>query len=1534
MRSRLNAVRLLVPKWLVATVVVAATLTIVPSSSASADTYDNPVFTTETVATFSPFSLVGMAFAPDGRMFVWQKNGVIRVIKNGSILPTPFLDISSKVNTFDDRGFWGLAFDPDFSSNGYVYMTYVFENTGNPNDTGPKTSRLTRVTANPANPDVALPGSEITILGTIATAPCSAHPVGADCIGAEGSSHTLGSVVFAPDGTMFVGNGDGSEASFTDPLALRSQDLNSYTGKILHINKDGTAVTTNPFYDGSNSIRSKVWLYGVRNPFRFSLHPLTGDIWFGDVGWNTWEEVNRGVRGANYGWPCYEGAGVQPAYAGQAPCTTLAPSAVTPPYHTYNHSVGSTAIGGPFYAGSAYPAQYQGNFFFCDYAGGFIKRIVFDAAGNPVSVQPFATDVPNPVGLVLGPDGMLYYLAFNSGQIRRIRSNGPSAVASANPVSGASPLTVAFSSAGSQNPGGGALTYGWNFGDGSPVSTAANPAHTYTSSTPQSYAAVLTVSNASGQTSTASVTITVGSTPPTPTIASPTNGQTVQPGQTVNFTGSATDAQDGPLPASGLSWTVLLHHNTHVHTAVTATGSSGSFVVEDHGPIGTFSYEIILTATDSTGLSATTSVNLPVGVDSSPPTTPANLTATSSPSGIGLAWTGSTDNIAVSNYRVDRCQGAGCSSYVQIATPTGTSFSDTGLIPSTSYSYRVSAVDPSGNASPYSNVASATTPSAPAGPPGLVAGYTFDAGSGSTATDLSGNGNHGTITGATWGTGRYGGGLTFDGASALVAVPSSTSLNPGAQMTLAAWIRPSGTQSGWRTIMQRQPDSYFLNASTSAGGNVPGGGGTVNGNIHTVTGTGAAAPNQWTHVAMTYDGTALRLYVNGVQVGTAGAGGSIQTSTTPLWIGGNQPYGEHFAGTIDEARVYNRALSVTEIQTVMANPLVPSAPDTAAPTVPTGLTATAVGASQINLSWTASTDNVGVTGYEVERCLGAGCSVFAAIGTPTGTTFANTGLAASTAYTYRVRATDLAGNLSAYSATASASTTAAPDTTAPTVPTGLTATVAGTTQINLTWVASTDNVGVTGYRVERCQGSGCTSWAQVGTPATASFASTGLTPSTVYRFRVRAADAAGNLSGYSSIVSATTQGADTTAPSPPTGLTATPAGPNQVNLAWTASTDNVGVTGYRVERCQGSGCTTFAQIATPTTPNHSDTGVVPSTTYRYRVRATDAAGNLGGYSTVVTATTPALPDTTAPTVPGGVTATASGLAITLGWTASTDNVAVTGYRVQRCQGVGCTTFAQIATPTTPGYADPGLAPSTSYSYRVSAVDAAGNVSDFSAVVSATTGAAPVLPAGLVAGWSFNAGTGTTAADASGNGNTATLQGGAAWAAGRYGNGVQFDGINDLVQVAASSELALTSGMTLAAWIRPAGTQSGWRTIMQREVDTFFLNASTSAGNNVPGGGGTFGGNIHVVTGTTAAPAGQWTHVALSYDGATLRLYVNGVQVASTAAGGAIQASANPLWIGGNSPYGEYFAGVIDEAQVYDRALTAAELQTAMNTPLS
>jgi hypothetical protein len=190
------------------------------------------------------------------------------------------------------------------------------------------------------------------------------------------------------------------------------------------------------------------------------------------------------------------------------------------------------------------------------------------------------------------------------------------------------------------------------------------------------------------------------------------------------------------------------------------------------------------------------------------------------------------------------------------------------------------------------------------------------------------------------------------------------------------------------------------------------------------------------------------------------------------------------------------------------------------------------------------------------------------------------------------------------------------------------------------------------------------------------------------------------------------------------------------------------------------------------------------------------------------------------------------------------------------------------------------------------------------------------------------------ADVSGNGNTGTISGGTSWTAGKYGGALSFNGSTGRVSVPASPSLGLSSAMTLMAWIQPTANQSGWRTIMQRQTDAYFLNASNDSGPLRPSGGGTIGGGTPWVSGPTASPVNAWTHVALTYDGAALRLFVNGTQVATGAASGAIQASSNPLWIGGNNPYGEYFQGLIDEARVYNRALTATDIQAAMNAPLN
>lgn len=289
------------------------------------------------------------------------------------------------------------------------------------------------------------------------------------------------------------------------------------------------------------------------------------------------------------------------------------------------------------------------------------------------------------------------------------------------------------------------------------------------------------------------------------------------------------------------------------------------------------------------------------------------------------------------------------------------------------------------------------------------------------------------------------------------------------------------------------------------------------------------------------------------------------------------------------------------------------------PTAPSNLAATAAGPVQINLSWTAATEIGGsIANYLIERCSGASCSSFAQVGTSTGTTYNDTGLIGSTNYSYRVRARDAANVTGPYSNTATA-TTAAPTFTAPS---NLAATAAGPVQINLSWTAATESGGtITNYLIERCSGA-CSSFTQVGTSATTTFSNTGLLGSTAYTYRVRATDGT-NFSGYSSSASATTAAPTFTAPS---NLTATAASNTQINLSWTAATESGGtITNYLIERCQGAGCSNFTQVATSATTTSNDTGLLAGTTYSYRVRATDAASNLGPYSNVASAATTAAP---------------------------------------------------------------------------------------------------------------------------------------------------------------------------------------------------------------------------------------------------------------------------------------------------------------------
>ena len=623
-----------------------AAATVQPAAAAAA-----AGFVIETVAS-GLVQPTAFAWLPDGRILVTQKRGEVRLIKNSVLQANNVINLAAvRVNDYWDRGLLGIAVDPDFATNGYFYLLYTYENDPNTwNST--KTAHLARYTM---VGDTASIASELPILGKVTGSTCDTLPAGSDCIPSDSPSHSVGTLKFAPDGNLFVTTGDGAHFNFVDDRALRAQNKSSLSGKVLRISRTGQGVTGNPFVADAggnlNANPSKVWAYGVRNSYRFNLHPTAGIPYLGDVGWNSWEEVNVASAGANLGWPCYEGAAVQNGYQPKLICQSLynaGSAAVKNALVPYSHAgAGAAVTGGAFYTGTSYPTQYRGAFFYGDYSTGSISYLQTDA--NHALLTPpaqFASQTDGPVAIEMGADGALYYLAINVGELRKIRYTGaggaPNAVISATPMSGPLPLAVNFSSAGSTDPENGVLTYVWNFGDGTPTTSEPNPVHVY--NTNGSYTASLTVRDPEGMTNTKSLVISVSpNTPPTASVSSPLSSVTYKVGDVVSFSGSATDQQDGTLPASSLSWSIITHHCPggvcHMHPYQTVNGvSSGSFRADDHGDDSYF--EVILTASDSTGLTGKASVMIqPLTVQTTLTTGPAGLTLNYNGTPVTSPWT-------------------------------------------------------------------------------------------------------------------------------------------------------------------------------------------------------------------------------------------------------------------------------------------------------------------------------------------------------------------------------------------------------------------------------------------------------------------------------------------------------------------------------------------------------------------------------------------------------------------------------------------------------------------------------------------------------------------------------------------------------------------------------------------------------------------------------------------------------------------------------------------------------------------------------
>ena len=326
-----------------------------------------------------------MDFAPNGRLFVAEQRGVLRVLKADGTLTT-FLNISGKVDSAGERGLLGVAFDPAFPDNQYVYLYYTREATA----TTRAHNRVVRVTA---NGNRAVAGSERLILrlNNLSSA----------------TNHNGGAIHFGGDGKLFVAVGDNANGD-------DAQSLGTLKGKMLRINKDGTIPRGNPFYGRVAGNNRAIWALGLRNPFSFAVQPQTGKMFVNEVGQSTWEEINRGAAGANYGWPRYEGPESDPAYRG--------------PAFAYRHSgtgtTGCAITGGTFYdpPTAQFPGGYVGDYLFADLCSGWIKRL--DGATGDVS--GFAAGISRPVDLKVSKNGVLYYLSRGdgAGSVGKIRYTG------------------------------------------------------------------------------------------------------------------------------------------------------------------------------------------------------------------------------------------------------------------------------------------------------------------------------------------------------------------------------------------------------------------------------------------------------------------------------------------------------------------------------------------------------------------------------------------------------------------------------------------------------------------------------------------------------------------------------------------------------------------------------------------------------------------------------------------------------------------------------------------------------------------------------------------------------------------------------------------------------------------------------------------------------------------------------------------------------------------------------------------------------
>ncbi len=582
-----------------------------------------------------------LAFTPDGRLLITTQGGQVRVYQNGALLATPALALpSSRLCSNSERGLLSIAVDPQFATNRYIYLFYTF----NKHNTCP--------TGQPTSPNNPVNRVSRFVLADNNTIDSSNETVLIDNIHSPAGNHNAGDLHFGKDGLLYISVGDGgcdyagnSGCAGSNDAA---RDKHVLLGKILRITRDGAIPASNPF-QGAGTGRCNVtgsttagnWCQetfasGLRNPFRFAMDPnASGTRFFiNDVGQGRWEEIDEGIAGADYGWNIREGhcANNSTTDCTNQPTITVNNQVLTNPIFDYPHSTNCTGVegnsitGGAFVPNGFWSSQYDDSYLFGEYVCGKIFRIKPNGTGGYTATE-FTSGLgsSSAVAMIFGPYRInqsqttqaLYYTTYaGGGQVRRIRYAGtsnrsPVASAAANPTSGSAPLDVSFNASASTDADGDTLTFSWNFGDGT-TGSGSTPTHRY--QTNGTYNAVVTVTDGRGGSDTATVRIDVGNSAPQPTIISPTASQLFRVGETITLQGSATDSQEGTLPANALTWEILLHHNNdHTHPFLPpTTGNNITFTApapEDLAAATGSFLEIRLTATDSTNLSTTVTRN-------------------------------------------------------------------------------------------------------------------------------------------------------------------------------------------------------------------------------------------------------------------------------------------------------------------------------------------------------------------------------------------------------------------------------------------------------------------------------------------------------------------------------------------------------------------------------------------------------------------------------------------------------------------------------------------------------------------------------------------------------------------------------------------------------------------------------------------------------------------------------------------------------------------------------------------------------------